>query len=92
MTSKRAQAYATALKSLRDLKPTKFTDDQMELFQAVADGLLFTEDVDPDTAELIQGAHAVLDTIEAADRLLPCTVQRLKDELGAIGPQPIAVS
>jgi hypothetical protein len=91
MTSQRAQAYATALKSLRDLKPTKFTDDQMELFQSVADGLLFTDDVDSGTAALVVAAEDALDTIEAADRLLPCTVQRLKDELGAIGPQVVAV-
>jgi hypothetical protein len=91
MTSQRAQAYATALKSLRDLKPTKFTDEQMELFQTLADGLLFTEVADAATVGLVEDAHDILDAIEAADRLLPCTVQRLKDELGAIGPEPIAV-
>ena len=90
MTSQRAQAYATALKSLRDLKPSKFTDAQMDLFQQTADALFFTDVVDEDTADLVASSHAELDVIADADRLLPRTVQRLKDELDAIGPEPVA--
>lgn len=89
MTSQRAQAYATALKSLRDLKPTKFNDAQMDLFQQTADALFFTENVDEATADLIACSHAELDVISDADRLLPETVQRLKDELDAIGPAQV---
>jgi hypothetical protein len=90
MTSQRAQAYATALKSLRDLKPTKFVDAQMDLFQQTADALLFTDHIDEDTAAMLSAVHAELDAIVDADRLLPATVQRLKDELDAIGPEPVA--
>ena len=91
MTSQRAQAYATALKRLRDLKPSKFTDVQMDLFQQTADALFFTDAVDADTRDLIASAHAELDLIAGNDRLLPETVQRLKDELDGIGPAPVAV-
>jgi hypothetical protein len=90
MTSQRAQAYATALKSLRDLKPSKFTDAQMDLFQQTADALFFTDAVDEATGDLIASSHAELDIIVENDRLLPETVQRLKDELDAIGPAPVA--
>jgi hypothetical protein len=90
MTSQRAQAYATALKSLRDLKPSKFTDAQMDLFQQTADALFFTEVLDEDTADLIASSHAELDVIADNERLMPDTVKRLKDELDAIGPVPVA--
>jgi hypothetical protein len=89
MTSQRAQAYATALKSLRDLKPSKFTDAQMDLFQQTADALFFTDSRDESVADLVAGSHAELDVIADNDRLLPETVQRLKDELDAIGPAPV---
>ncbi len=71
MTSQRAQAYATALKSLRDLKPSKFTDAQMDLFQQTADALFFTDAVDAATADLIACSHAELDVIADNERLLP---------------------
>jgi hypothetical protein len=90
MTSQRAQAYATALKSLRDLKPSKFSDAQMELFQQTADALFFADAVDADTRDLLAITHAELDVIAENDRLLPETVRRLKDELDAIGPSPVA--
>jgi hypothetical protein len=90
MTSQRAQAYATALKSFRDLKPTKFTDSQMELFQQTADALFFAEVLDEDASDLMATTHAELDLIVEADRLLPETVKRLKDELDAVGPAPVA--
>jgi len=90
MTSQRAQAYATALKSLRDLKPSKFTDAQMDLFQQTADALFFTDSLDESVADLVARSHAELDVIADNDRLLPETVQRLKDELDAIGPAPVA--
>lgn len=90
MTSQRAQAYAMALKSLRDLKPSKFTDAQMDLFQQTADALFFTDALDESVADLVAGSHAELDVIAGNDRLLPETVQRLKDELDAIGPAPVA--
>jgi len=90
MTSQRAQAYATALKSFRDLKPTKFTDAQMDLFQQAADALFFTDAVDETSADLVACSHAELDVIAEHDRLLPETVKRLKDELDAIGPTPVA--
>ena len=90
MTSQRAQAYATALKSLRDLKPSKFTEAQMDLFQQTADALFFTDAVDESTADLIACSHAELDVIADNERLLPETVERLKDELDAIGPTPVA--
>jgi hypothetical protein len=90
MTSQRAQAYATALKSFRDLKPSKFTDTQMDLFQQTADALFFAETFDEDAADLMATTHAELDLIVEADRLLPETVKRLKDELDAIGPTPVA--
>jgi hypothetical protein len=90
MTSQRAQAYATALKSLRDLKPSKFTDAQMDLFQQTADALFFTDSRDESVADLVAGSHAELDVIADNDRLLPETVRRLKDELDAIGPAPVA--
>jgi hypothetical protein len=89
MTSQRSQAYATALKSLRDLKPSKFTDDQMDLFQQTADALFFTDAIDEPTADLVALSHAELDVIVDNERLLPETVQRLKDELDAIGPAPV---
>lgn len=89
MTSERAQAYATALKSLRDLKPSKFSDAQMDVFQQTADALFFTDTVDESVADLLAGSHAELDVIAENDRLLPETVQRLKDELDAIGPTPV---
>jgi hypothetical protein len=89
MTSQRAQAYATALKSFRDLKPSKFTDTQMELFQETADALFFAEAFDEDTADRLAVTHAELDLIVEADRLLPETVRRLKDELDAIGPAAV---
>lgn len=91
MTSQRAQAYAIALKSLRDLKPSKFTDAQMDLFQQAADALFFTEVIDDATGDLLACAHAELDVIAYHERLLPETVERLKDELDAIGPTRIAV-
>jgi hypothetical protein len=90
MTSQRAQAYATALKSLRDLKPSKFTDAQMDLFQQTADALFFTDVIDESTADLLATTHAELDIIVENDRLLPETVQRLKDELDGIGPARVA--
>ena len=90
MTSQRAQAYATALKSLRDLRPSKFTDAQMELFQQTADALFFTDAVDEAAGDLLASCHAELDIIADNDRLVPETVQRLKDELDAIGPSPVA--
>ena len=90
MTSERAQAYAAALKSLRDLKPSKFSDAQMDLFQQTVDALFFTDAVDDSVADLVAGSHAELDVIAENDRLLPETVQRLKDELDAIGPTPVA--
>jgi hypothetical protein len=80
----------TALKSLRDLKPSKFTDAQMDLFQQTADALFFTDSRDEYVADLVAGSHAELDVIADNDRLLPETVQRLKDELDAIGPAPVA--
>jgi hypothetical protein len=86
MTNQRAQAYAVALKSLRDLKPSKFTDAQMDLFQQTADALFFTDVIDESTADLIACTHAELDVIADNERLLPQTVERLKDELDAIGP------
>jgi hypothetical protein len=89
MTSQRAQAYATALKSFRDLKPSKFTDAQMDIFQETADALFFAETLDEDTADLLATTHAELDLIVEADRLLPETVRRLKDELEAVGPAPV---
>ena len=89
MTSQRAQAYATALKSLRDLKPSKFTDEQMDLFQQTADALFFTDAVDDATAHLVASAHAELDVIAGNERLVPETVERLKGELDAIGPAPV---
>jgi hypothetical protein len=89
MTSQRAQAYATALKSFRDLKPSKFTDAQMDLFQQTTDALFFAETLDEDTADLMATTHAELDLIVEADRLLPETVLRLKDELDAVGPAPV---
>jgi hypothetical protein len=89
MTSQRAQAYATALKSFRDLKPSKFTDAQMDLFQQTADALFFAETLDEDAADLMATTHAELDLIVEADRLLPETVKRLKDELDAVGPAPV---
>jgi hypothetical protein len=90
MTSQRAQAYATALKSLRDLKPSKFTDAQMDLFQQTADALFFTDSFDEATGDLLASTHAELDVIVENDRLMPETVQRLKDELDAIGPSRVA--
>jgi hypothetical protein len=90
MTSQRAQAYATALKSLRDLKPSKFTDAQMDLFQQTADALFFTDSLDESTADLLATTHAELDIILENDRLMPETVQRLKDELDGIGPARVA--
>jgi hypothetical protein len=90
MTSQRAQAYATALKSLRDLKPSKFTDAQMDLFQQTADALFFTDSLDESTADLLATTHAELDIIVENDRLMPETVQRLKDELDGIGPARVA--
>jgi hypothetical protein len=89
MTSQRAEAYATALKSLRDLKPSKFTDAQMDLFQETADALFFSDVVDPDTSDLLAYAHAELDVIVENERLMPETVERLKRELDAIGPAPV---
>jgi predicted ATP-grasp superfamily ATP-dependent carboligase len=91
MTSQRAQAYATALKSFRDLKPSKFSDAQMDLFQQTADALFFTDVRDDATADLLATTHAELDIIAENDRLLPETVKRLKDELDEIGPAPVAV-
>ena len=90
MTSERAQAYATALKSLRDLKPSKFSDAQMDLFQQTADALFFTDALDESVADLVACSRAELDVIADNDRLMPETVQRLKDELDAIGPTPVA--
>jgi hypothetical protein len=90
MTSQRAQAYATALKSFRDLKPSKFTDAQMELFQETADALFFAETLDETAADLLATTHAELDLIVEADRLMPETVHRLKDELDAVGPARVA--
>jgi hypothetical protein len=89
MTSQRAQAYATALKSLRDLKPSKFTDEQMALFEQTADALFFTDAIDDATGDLVAFSHAELDVIADNERLLPETVKRLKDELDAIGPAPV---
>jgi len=89
MTSQRAKAYSIALKSFRDLQPSKFTGDQMELFQQTADALFFTDRIDDATDELLASTHAELDIIAHNDRLLPETVKRLKDELQAIGPQPV---
>ena len=89
MTSERAQAYATALKSLRDLKPSKFSDAQMDLFQQTADALFFTDVVDESTADLIACSHAELDVLGDNERLMPETVERLKDEIDAIGPAPV---
>jgi hypothetical protein len=89
MTSQRAQAYATALKSLRDLKPSKFSDEQMDLFQQTADALFFTDTVDESTEELLASSHTELDVILENDRLMPETVKRLKAELDAIGPAPV---
>ena len=89
MTSERAQAYATALKSLRDLKPTKFSDAQMDLFQQTADALFFTDQVDVSTADLMASSHAELDILGENERLMPETVKRLKEELEAIGPAPV---
>ncbi|MEA2359048.1 MAG: hypothetical protein QOI62_2308 [Solirubrobacteraceae bacterium] len=86
MTSHRSKAYGIALHSLRELRPSKFTDAQMELFEQAADALLFTETVNGDTATLIARARAELDAIAAANRLMPETVERLKAELDAIGP------
>jgi hypothetical protein len=91
MTSQRAQSYATALKSLRDLKPSKFSDAQMDLFQQTADALFFTDVLDDATADLLATTHAELDIIAENDRLLPETVKRLKDELDEIGPSRVAV-
>ena len=87
MTSERAQAYGTAVQTLHDLHPTKFTTDQMDLFVECADALLFA---DGDTSvaaarELYDRAAAELDAIAEADRLMPETVERLKAELSAIG-------
>ena len=90
MTSQRSQAYATALKSLRDLKPSKFTDAQMDLFQETADALFFTETIDESAADLVASSHAELDVLADNERLMPETVQRLKDELDSIGPAPVA--
>jgi hypothetical protein len=89
MTSQRAQAYATALKSLRDLKPSKFSDAQMDLFQQTADALFFTDEVDESTADLIASSHAEFDILGENERIMPETVKRLKDELDAIGPTPV---
>ena len=89
MTSQRSQAYATALKSLRDLKPSKFTDAQMDLFQETADALFFTEALDESAADLVASSHAELDVLADNERLMPETVQRLKSELDAIGPAPV---
>ena len=91
MTSQRAEAYATALKSLRDLKPSKFSDEQMDLFQQAADALFFTDAIDEATGDLIASSHAELDILAENERLLPETAKRLKDELDAIGPTPVAV-
>ena len=90
MTSQRSQAYATALKSLRDLKPSKFTDAQMDLFQETADALFFTDAIDDSTADLVASSHAELDVLADNERLIPETVQRLKAELDSIGPTPVA--
>jgi hypothetical protein len=87
MNSERAQAYGTAVQTLRDLQPSKFTSEQMELFVECADALLFADD-DASVAaagELYERAAAELDAIAEADRLMPETAERLKGELSAIG-------
>jgi hypothetical protein len=86
MTSERAAAYGVAMKSLRDLRPSKFTDEQMALFVECADALLFGDDEQATSAaaELYARACAQLDAILEADRLTIETVERLKCELSAI--------
>ena len=72
------------------MKPSKFSDAQMHLFQQTVDALFFTDAVDESVADLVAGSHAELDVIAENDRLLPETVRRLKDEIDAVGPTPVA--
>ena len=50
----------------------------------------FTDALDESVADLVAGSHAELEVIADNDRLMPETVQRLKDELDAIRPTPVA--
>jgi hypothetical protein len=94
MTPQRSQAYGIALKTLRDLQASKFTADQMECFVAVADAYLFADDFESLAAgdDLFAAAAAQLDAIGAADRLMPETIERIKAELTAIKPAPVALA
>ena len=94
MTSQRSNAYGIALKTLRDLQASKFSAGQMECFVACADAYLFADDEASVLAAdaLFADAEAHLDAIAAADRLMPQTVQRIKDELKAVGPGTSALA
>lgn len=94
MTPQRSQAYGIALKTLRDLQASKLSADQMECFVDCADAHLFADDEASVLAAdaLFADAAAHLDAIAAADRLMPETVQRIKDELKAIGPATSALA
>ena len=94
MTSQRSNAYGIALKTLRDLQASKFSADQMECFVTCADAYLFADDEASVLAAdaLFADAAAHLDAIAAADRLMPQTVERIKDELKAIGPGTSALA
>lgn len=94
MDSSRSQNYGTAVKSLRDLAPSKFTAAQMDLFTETLDAYFFA-DSDAEIAAADESYERVVNELEVigeAGRLMPETIERLKAEIFGVRLQPAALA
>ena len=88
MTSKRAEAYGRAIRTLESLGRGKLHGEEQDTIRETADALFFCDDLEGDSAA--QGAldafHALIDRLLESERLMPETAHRLTAQIEDCGP------
>lgn len=91
MTSERYEAYKRALEQIERLAPTKLHDDEEALLRDAAEGLLLSADpASEEATELRSKAFGLLDNLVESGRWFEATSERLRRDLEAACPEPVA--
>lgn len=85
VTSERAQAYGRVVATIDQIGATKLSEDEQSTIRDAADALLFSDEVGPQTPELMS-ARELLDRLVESERWLEETAERLLADLESCGP------
>jgi len=88
VNANRSDAYARAIKTLRDLTASKLHPDEVESVRDAADALLFCDDLsrDPAAEQALGALYDLADRLVENDRMTAEAATRLTAEVEACGP------